>query len=427
MKRFLPILKGVLAVVCLLGLAGCGDDNSADRHPLVVTRAEQQVAADLTEFSWNLLRETHKMKMQTYPMGANTIISPFSAAATLGMAANASDGETRAKLIDVLGLDNGDLSVFDELVLKALTDLPLSDKKVKFKTANSLWLLQPYLKATPEYAALLGDFYQAPIKSIPSNKDGSDQINSWAKNAMGKAFGNLDLAASPTTQSIWVNLLTFDGEWSHKFDKSKTKKESFKTFLGSSTKVEMMNAEGKFKRFCYFTLPDPDDLGSYAPDKEYAGVTLDYGNGTFGFTAVIPMGGKSFSWLLDNLTADNIKEICSKKEYNPNSGEPILLKLPKFEVHDNVNLAPVINEMAGENLMDNLSFPAINGNAGPSSLSQEATIKLDEEGTKVKVKTVKEKGLTSVGKNYLYFDEPFIYFIFHQETGLILTAGTFGR
>lgn len=361
----------------------------------------------LWHFSYALFQEKIEEK--------NPVLSPVSAYLALGMTELGARGDTLTEFEQVLGKEAQTIS--ENLVQQIPTWLQSKEEAYVLELANSVWL---DTKMTPEKEWLqevsdsyLAEVFQTELSSTSARKD----INRWVKTKthdLVKEFLGRNLESD--TQLILCNTIYFKGEWENKFKHTATKEREFHLADGTVKQVEMM--QGK-----EWEIP-------YMQNDEMEGVILAYRDGTMGFAALKPTNGETVRALYENLTQEAWNGLLENAEKTL-----VNIRLPKFEVEMDVSLNDALKDMGLQKAFDkdlaDFTGIGVSEEGYPISIGsvrQKAVVTLDEEGTEAAAVTMialesasempKEKNPIDV-----FFDEPFLYTIFDQESNTPLFIG----
>ena len=110
-------------------------------------------------------RQTHtpdltEKLLSFMPEDKSYMISPYSIKTAFAMAANGMAGETKAQLLEVLGIE--DLEAYNEEI-KEMMERYANDKVITFNTANSTWIFSDNTDSsfTDSYKNILTNSYKA--------------------------------------------------------------------------------------------------------------------------------------------------------------------------------------------------------------------------------------------------------------------------
>ncbi|MDE6048543.1 MAG: hypothetical protein K2G09_02470 [Paramuribaculum sp.] len=421
-------------LTCLsIAVVSCASDDFTKNNPLnpiELSRAETEVSAGLNDFSVNLL----KVIVDQNDDNKNVAVSPLGATMVAGMFGNAIATEDLSELTKALGLENNDLSALNSFNAKMLATLPNHDKSATLKLANGSWFDNNYVHLSDPYRSMLEDTYKSEIRMADfSNPATLADINSWVSERTDKAIPKILDELNENDRAIWLNSLYFKGVWKSRFDKSKTKKGNFTLTDGTTTQVDMMsgaeNVSGKLVRTPvegYTGLlygPDADTENIYTT----AVVTLDYGNGAFAFSAIMPDERIKIKDFLAENSDKLIQAIADPKILGEQTDIATDIIFPRLNLSIETDLIDPMKALGANNIFTGVDMPGIGTNFDKymvvGEFRQNIRLEVDEEGSKVKVETIGKGMATSALPNIAKFDHPFIYLITEKSTGTILLAG----
>ena len=218
MKRLTALL---LTAVLLCGCA------SGPAEPAIP--AEQpDCTAEATDFALRLLQNS----LQD---GKNTLVSPLSVLAALGMTANGAEGQTLTQMTETLGISPETLNSWISLYLESQTN--------QLKLANSIWLRDDdSLAVEEEFLQTNTAHYRAEIIETPFNPETLSQINTWvAEKTDGMIPRMLDQLPADAVMYL-INALAFEAEWEDPYEPHQVRERTFTTESGQSQPMELMSS-----------------------------------------------------------------------------------------------------------------------------------------------------------------------------------------
>lgn len=414
--RFIGL--GLLAIVSTSFLSCSYDmvseDNIGKQTPNKRTDIDldpetRAAANELKSFYVNFTTDAIKT-MDNEGKETNIVVSPLSCAMMLGMLANGLDTSQCDPVMEYLGIS--DLDAMNSLCLTLLNSLPCADNQTKMNLVNSIWVDSHY-KLNSDYTSVMDNFYKAvyDYDDFKTNQNAIiDKINDWcSKNTEGLIDKIIDEIDSNNIAFL-LNALYFKGSWNGSpFDKNKTETDTFYGMSGKS-KVKMMNA--------------PDVEATYGSDSDMEAFSLNFGNGTFTFTVVMPNEGISPQEWLPMITPERISSL-GKKMY-PST---LKLKLPKFKIDGNkLNLKKIFSD-AGLTVFDHdidLKMFTTTEKVW-LDIDQKTVFNVDEDGAEGAAVTMAGIVLTGLGPNptpiKVNVNRPFLFFINETSTGTCLMSG----
>ncbi|MDE6049457.1 MAG: hypothetical protein K2G09_07180 [Paramuribaculum sp.] len=433
MKQNLSLISfGVIALFSATTISSCSDSSGDNPlQPIELSRAEEQVCADLNDFSVNLLKAAVDGSN-----GENVAVSPLGAAMVAGMFGNAITAQDRTELATALGIDANDFSALNSYNAKMLATLPRLDKSAKVALANGSWFDQFRVSLSDQYKSILENDYSSEINMVDfKNPSTLTNINNWVAKRTDNEITRILEGLNPDDVAVWINALYFKGYWKYKFDKSKTQKEDFVLANGLKTKVDMMAADENVSGILIYKR-----IGGYMgnpldPDADFDSIyvttvcSIDYGNSGFSFNAVMPDERITIKdYLSEN--SDILFKWPSNTRLLGEERSGASLYFPKLNLSTDTDLIPImqslgVNKIFGVN--SGVRMPGVGLETGfVGVFKQSIKLDVDEDGATVKVVTAGKGGdlLAYAPPTTAKFNHPFIYFIREESTGTILLAGT---
>lgn len=399
-----------LAPTVLLA-AACRESATGPSAPLTtlpraLTAAEQGAIAAGNDFSIALLRQVNTRKA-----GENVFISPFSAAAALGMTLNGAAGVTRQEMRATLGLGDRSPREINE-AYKGLTTLLLSlDPSVNIGIANAIFHDRS-LPVAPGFVETSRNWFDAEVQGL----DFADEpatlraVNGWAKEATN---GRIETVLDDMGDEVMflMNALYFKGAWRTQFDPKHTRPAPFEQFSGAQVTVPMMSRQRAELRM------------GFAEDGTQVG-ELPYGNGAFAMTIVLPPVGQSVDDLVAGLTPERWASLLGRL-----ADTKADVYLPRFRLSYEDTWNDVLTAMGMGSAFDDTraDFSAMSPDV-PLVLSfvkQNTFVEVNEQGTEAAAVTTVGAVPTSMPPT-LQVDRPFLFAIRERLSGTVLFVGKIG-
>lgn len=409
MKHFFPLIGACCLSVGML--TSCNEDEPVapdikyNPGTIKLTTAQQAQVENSNEFAWKFFKEVSKGEQQ------DVFVSPLSVTYALGMLANGAVGDTQKEILEGLEFRSGKVQDINSLCYQLMMESPKLDKSTKVSMANAV-VANKNKPLKPDFKNVVEKQYQALV----TNQDFSSPatlsfINQWASDHTHGMVPKLLDRVHPDAVTYLLNALYFKGLWYHKFDKKRTRQESFTQADGKKLTVKMMHQRERFFA---------------AENDNYQTVVLPYGNGSYEMVVLLPREGKDLSSLLQTMDAkkwkDNLKSTYSSK---------VDLKLPRFTSAYTRELNDVL-KLLGMNTMfdrDKADLTKMSmAKAFVSIVLQKAKIEVDEEGSKAAAVTVVETAPTATAPSkpiLFHANRPFMYAIVEHSTGTIFFMGTY--
>ncbi len=343
----------------------------------------------------------------------NTCYSPLTSITGLAMLANTEDGPARKEILEKLGYKSDEQGLADltDFCRVMMHELPILDKQTSFLPANSLWL-NTGLKAGKAYAATINDIFRAEIFTTDLFSDeGMDAINKWCALKTNNLIDRF-LSQPANCEAALFSALYFNGIWTSPFDKEHTFEGYFDNTIGKESKVMYMNQ----------VLENV----SYYADSNLKAASLDYGNGNFRMTFILPKESKSgiMQAVSDFTNADynNINSLSEKRV--------LTLSIPRFEARTKLYHTDIYKKLGFKEIFESgLSgiLENMKDKLYVKNIIHETVLKVTEDGAEAASVNgnlmVTDSGEDWIEDNKFKLDRPFIYIIEETSTHTILFMG----
>lgn len=413
---------GVIALTMVaMTLNGCGMDDG-DQNPVQVndpilppetialTRAEVEMVQQSNGFAFDLFRQMTSSGSSDL-QSKSFIVSPISITYALGMLNNGAAGNTQAQINDVLGFGDTGADSINAFCYKMLKTAPAVDPLTKVLIANTIYMNQGYT-LYPDFVQKAKVFYEA----VPETRnffDGEtmDVINKWASDHTEQMIEKVldESSFDPSAVSYLLNAIYFKGSWAKKFDKAKTKDETFR-LAGDDNRtitVPMMYQKSEFE---------------YCVIDGYQALRLPYGNGSYQMTLLMPFDYDAEYYDLPILPTAQVWEELNRRM----DSTTVAVKLPRFETKTDLDLTEIMIQLGMPDAFDAFKADFSKFCEHPTwidLMKQVARIKVDEEGTEAAAVTVTKIKYSM--DPFFYADHPFIYIISEKSTGAIFFIGQY--
>ena len=344
--------------------------------------------------------------------GGSYFVSPLSLQFLLGMTLNGAQGETAGEICDVLGYGAGETDAVNDYAQEMLKQLPGLDKKTKLTIANAIFADKAY-PLLPTYESALQQHYAAEVENLDFS-DGPatlKRINDWCSNNTNGLFKNILDKVDPEVQAYLLNAMYFKSQWAEKFEKKNTSAKDFYVGTCEPIPVQMMKQVKKF---------------DYSENESFQAVRLPYGNGAYSMVVLLPMAGRSDKDITAFLKQTDWNVFLRQMDLRE-----VDLWLPKFETTYHIDLEEMLAAM-GMPLAFNPAAADFSAMAQPSpylsAVTQDAIVKVDEEGTEAAVVSKAHFGKATAApfdRAVFHADHPFLYLITEKSTGAVLFAGRY--
>lgn len=442
MKRILSLLLTcALGLSLLSGCAGSGVSPICDGFPdpppsepfahlvsqAFLPAASPQVEAALADFGLELLKQARgvsaekAMASEVDHVPFSTLVSPFSVAMALSMAANGAERDTLLQFQEVLG-GGADLEEINAAWAQLTGDYHALGGSTKCSIANSLWvdleggIYEDFAaKCQGGYGA---ELYRANL-SVPRIVD---DVNAWVSDHTGKLIPEIiNEPFDKDTALLLVNALYLKNKWRDEFSPYATHEREFHHAGGPDSRVDFLSKH--------------DTQLPYLSGNGAQGVVLPYDDGRLAFFALLPdvntdAGYLSFGDWLNTLEGNDLAQLINSRE------DALFLSfaMPKFEAEWKGNLEKILPLLGLDNafLPGVADFSKMGDNPDGYFISQvvhAAKIEVNEKGTEAAAATVVAANGGSAAPPpegvTLILDRPFLYGIVDLQTNVPLFLGTY--
>jgi serine protease inhibitor len=374
--------------------------------------------------------------------GDNLVISPYNALAALSMASQGAEGETRDELAKALYAADGEGLEAASQAYADLNERVLEANKgqVQLTTANGIWTNQNLVELKDDFAADMKKIFGAEI----SGENFADpatvkKINDWAAAHTNDLIDNVLERLEPQDAAILASALYFKGQWTEKFDKAKTKEETFTLDNGDKATTPTMhqNFWGSKGDIQYLNGPDVDAVAlTYGQKDEDAGKQP-----TMRIILARPKddGEAARDWL-SKQAGQGVPAWLDPAQFESATGS---VALPRLDIKQRFDLIPAMKDMGVKLAFEHatLANPGADfsrmvkegGDAlAISKVQHDIVFKTDEEGSEAAaVTTIGMSFATSIGPMKphvdLKLDRSFAFALQDIETGAVLFVGAVNK
>ncbi|XP_056330713.1 leukocyte elastase inhibitor-like [Danio aesculapii] len=382
----------------------------------------EPLSAANTQFSLNLFE-----KISGGNASGNVFYSPVSISSALAMVSLGAKGNTADQMFKVLGLANPAAatpdahqpveqihSSFNEL----MSELNKPGAPYVLSLANRLYgeqtyqFLEKFLNDTKRY-------YEAGLEKVDlKNKpeDARVNINTWVEENTQEKIKDLlpSGAIDELTRLVLVNAIYFKGNWEAKFPKEATRNGTFRLKWYKTKPVKMMHQTSVFP------------IGKI-PEMRSKVLELPYEGNNISMLIILPGGTTSLQKLEKALTYEKLMEWTKPEVMRQ---QEVQVSLPRFKMEQTYDMKSLLISMGMEDVFDpkkvNLTGMSSSNDLVLSKVIHKAFVEVNEEGTEAAAATdlFKELSLFSTPKTFTA-DHPFLFFIRHNPTNVILFYGRF--
>ena len=265
----------------------------------------------------------------------NTVLSPANLYLAFAMLSETTDGESRAQLLSLLGLENTDAAraagnyVWRNLYGETSTGRTL--------LGSSVWLNEsvPYNEETLAVLAeqYLASTFSAPMGEEKTNRAIGEWINENTGGLLQDAAGGIE--TKPETVMLLLTTLYFKDQWRDEFWENATKQDAFTAASGERQTIDFMHRT--------------DDRAAYSRGENYTVAELDFRGGqTMRF--LLPDEGTTLASLLKDGAA--VGGLMSYDAGAALESAEILWSVPKFDAASNLELTDALKGLGVTDVFD---------------------------------------------------------------------------
>ena len=383
-----------------------------DKGGALTAEQEQAFNKGVNDFTFNMFRTMNAEHPQT-----SLVTSPLSAATLLAMLNDGAWGKTREELLTVLGFLDAKTRGMNEYFQK-LMDTTADDATTKLQMANAIYVRKGY-EFKPAFTDDMKLYYSADVATLDFDKPETVKyINDWCSEKTHGMIPELIKELPSNALAMMIDALYFKGEWKNRFYDLLTKERTFTR--EDNTQCQVM------------TMHDSRESDDYQETDVYQALRMDYGNGSYNMTVLLPKQGKTVSDVVNSLTDASWSTLQSKMGY---PGTLVNISLPRFAVEttDEVeDLKGILSKMGIKGIFSqtDAELPNVLNVTGLyiDQIKQKAVIKVTETGTEAAAVTY-DFPCGSSGEIIIpiNFDatHPFVYVISNRTTGVVYFIGTY--
>lgn len=350
----------------------------------------------------------------------NFCFSPFSGHRLVSMLAEGASGETQRQLLNMAHLSaNKDKRAKDAETIRQALASSAASHGILLEVANSIWV-PPQAMLEPDYGSWIGKHYGAMIQTLPgSDAVGSaKKVNQWIRE---KTRGRItDLVGpnqfqQPGMALLLVNSVYLKSAWAKRFDPKATKARVFTKADGAQSMLPLMAQTNAFL---------------FADAPTWQSVEMPFGGGDFVMTFLLP-----------RTEADRESvELCLNpagwtKMIGGLRDADVSVILPRFAFSAQLNLQGMWQALGAKDVFEekaaDLGGMIRQKPCWVNQVQHEASIEVNELGAEATATTTaaepfgnpedKPKRRSAI----FVANHPFLWFIRHRPTGLILFMGRF--
>ena len=344
-----------------------------------------------------------KKALETFASGndKNVVFSPFSVVMLLAILADATKGEARKEILNVIARGickdlTGTFAGIQEFLTDTETFMSSNALCVKKSLENSI--VPEFLEKLSRYG---GELF--------ATENCAREINAWVNE---KTKGMIEkIVAEPMDPffiAILMNAVAFEAKWCNPYQKSNIKKEKFTNADGTKSTVYMLKGSEN----------------NYIEDDFFTGFVKPYEGKKYSFMALLPKN-ESMEFFDKSLQYVNFITLLRSVECCE-----VDISMPEFKYSCENELIDFCKELGMKTVFskeaDFSPFSVLPIEI--SEMVQKAFIEVNRKGTKAAAATfvIMCVGASPVQREIkvVKLDRPFVYAIIHEDTGLPVFVGT---
>ena len=341
--------------------------------------------------------------------GGNIIFSPYSISAAFAMAYEGARGRTAEEMASVFHFPADNQTRWSSFA-DLYNLLNIDNGGYSLHTANAVWPQKGY-PILKDYLDTVANYYRGKVSAVDfagATEQARRTINEWVAGQTNGKIKELFPAGTlnPGTVLALTNAIYFKGDWSMKFDKSKTVQKDFHVSADKTVTGPMMSLDTKGQASL-----------RYADTGRIQILEFPFQGGDASMLILLP-NAENTTGLEGSLSPETIqawKNALRKEEMK--------VQLPRFNIKCSYNLIDTLSNMGMPSAFAGPDFSGINGAGGLfiGTAVHQAYINVNEEGAEA-------AGATGIGAwrgvpTAFIADHPFIFLIQDKATGTILFMG----
>lgn len=412
-----------LSVLLLVTLTACGADSG--QQSILLNEEIEPVSADIGSPSPSAEQGIRNLSIEMFcraaEEGKNLVMSPLSAAITLVLCGQGTDGQTAAQIEKVLGEEESGSMDAAAQWLKQYRETCLKPRDgVEIRCADAIWLRDnERLQVNEDYLRRARGCFDADVYKAPFNSRTVREINQWCSD---KTDGMIDRMLNKIEDSdvfYLLNGIAFDGKWKTPYENEDLEKAVF-----TCEKNRASGQDPQEENTCEVSMMYSTEY-VYLENAHATGVIKPYQSG-FSFVGILPKEGMTMQNFLASLDGRAWKELLdSRTETAVNCG------IPEFKTDSSVSLKETLQDMGVTDLFDperaDLHKLAVSkaGNIWITNALQRTVLEVDRHGTKAASITLFSAGDSAapMEEKSVILNRPFLYAVVDDQTNLPVFMG----
>ncbi len=412
-KKYLiiiPIIAIAILALTTLGLDQTDFDIIGNFvNPIPITVNYAPIPKDIAQANNKFAIDFYKQISDN----TNVFYSPTSMYVAFSLLYEGAQNNTATQMQEVFGFEPDDF-VRHNSTAHLISSINQDDPHTTLDLANALWIadwFEPY----DEYLDIARQTYIATVETLDfggSPEDSVKTINDWASEKTNEKIKKVIDVKDVNAETAMVinNAIYFKGTWFSQFAEEDTKESVFRQNSTSNVNADFMNQRSMF---------------DYTRSGGAQVLKMPYEGDRLSMLVILP--DDNIENLEDMISAEQIQ---SWNDYLLN--QEVVVSIPKFEMKTNYKLnkplidlgmPDVFNDGAAD--LSGLVIPNIEGSPYVSTATQDAYVKVNEEGTEAAAVTaivVMTESMPPPPPQFIA-DHPFLFIIQDDSSGAILFMG----
>ena len=369
------------------------------------TDVSENIQDGMDQYYENVLKELLGKKSD-----GNTICSPLNIYVALSMLAEASGGNTRKQILDVLQVKD-----VEQLRgrIQVLWDANYVDTPaLKSLLANSMWLRNDISYREDTLKRLAGEYHASSYRGVMGSDEMNELLRKWTDEHTGGLLTEYtkDMELSPETVLALVSTIYYKAAWADQFQKDQTNTEVFHGISGDQ-QVSMMHM---------------DQMMSFYQAEQFEAVSIGLNDSGMMYF-FLPEKGTDVKEIV---ASPDVIRIIRRPDETDCSYPIVHLSVPKFKVSERTDLVEHLISLGITDVMnpDVADFTPLTDEVKKIRLSgaeHTAMVEIDEDGVTGAAYTAlltEGAAMLKAEEVDLILDRPF-YFAVTAKDNSILFAG----
>ena len=343
------------------------------------------------------------LRTQT-PGEQNTLISPLSLLASLGMTANGASGSTLAQMEQLLGFSANRLCAIMPTLLTESDQLHM---------ANGIWYRSYGMTVYPAFLQACADYYGASALPTAMDETTREEINAFIHEHTAGMIPDMLAEGSIDSHIVMllVNALAFEADWAMQFEAFRSSPDVFSGIDGTVTYMQSTER-------------------LYFEHKRAVGFIKPYAGERYAFAAILPNENITLADYIAELDGSALVDLLDSA-----TDATVIARLPKFSYDFDVDLGESLSAIGMPDAFDGATADfsrlgtAVEGNIFIDKVLHRTHIEMSEKGTKAAAATTvvmipETFWIPPEDAKYVYLTRPFLYLIVDLDTDMPVFIGT---